>query len=171
MKRIVKLYEEYVTSPECVISDLFTKLENEIENWFESSDKGNSVTVSKTIGAGLVSLLHIDMETDEANYTFEVVINVDMMEDNKIVTCTFVSKKYDSDAHLISSGSEDIDPVSITEEYLLNKISELDSNESGKTKLVEPVLPIQKGSINDDLISKDDAGPKDNAPPSEMFTV
>lgn len=143
MKRLVMLYETYTESKEYLVRSLFNVMEKNLTEWFEDgklgSNKAESLSVNKSIGAGSICVFHIGFDTDDAEYGFDINVDLSDVKD-KVTTATLVSKKYDENHKIVNQTSEEIDPNTFSEDTLINKMSTLDEKQKPITNPETPEL-------------------------------
>ena len=145
-----KVFEEFVESADYLVSMFFKELETQIQKWFSEGSLGASgcklvqITNNKIMNPIQKSQI---IEFISPEYYFQIIFIVrldEFTEDNEIDKVHLKIKRYiDSETQQLERELvEEIDVEDIKEDFIIDKISELDKNEEDEVDLKDNVYDV-----------------------------
>ena len=132
----MKLFEEFVESPDYIISVFFKELEVQVKKWFSEGSLGASgcelIQIDNSqIMNPMQKYQMVEFNSPENYFQLIFIVRVDEMneEDNEIETVHLKIKRYDDSKQLERELVEEMDVEDVKEDYIIDKISELDKTE------------------------------------------
>lgn len=132
-----KLFEEYIESSDYIISVFFKELEAQVNKWFNEGSLAASgcqlVQISNNqIMNPMQKYQMVEFISPENYFQIMFIVRVDeLTEDNEIEKVHLKIKRYtDNETQQLERELvEDVDVEDIKEDYIIDKISELDKEE------------------------------------------
>lgn len=135
-----KIFEEYVESADYIISVFFKELEVQVQKWFNGGSLGASgcrlvqITNSQIMNP-MQKYQMVEFISPENYFQIMFIVRVDEFDDdNEIGKVHLKIKRYsDNDAQKLERELvEEIDVEDIKEDFIIDKISEIDQTEEEK---------------------------------------
>lgn len=146
-RKFIKLYEEFTESKNYKIREFFDRLTVDINKWFAegslSSQEATLIDIEQSNEEiGMTRNLKFDFEDKEFRYQVTIIIDHTMFDGNNLDKCYLTVKKYvfDEPTLLGVIEEEGLSITNLTEDYIINKISEIDGE---KTAIEETELDKQ----------------------------
>lgn len=136
-----KLFEEFVESPDYIISIFFKELEAQVNNWFtEGSFAASGCEIIQFNNLNINPMqktLMVEFVSPEFFFQMIFMIKVDEITDNEVDTVYLIIKRYSNyeEKMLDRELLDELKVDDIKEDYIIDKISELDDKEEGESNL------------------------------------
>lgn len=149
-----KIFEEYVESADYLISVFFKELETQVKKWFNEGSLGASgcqlVQINNNqIMNPMQKYQMVEFISAENYFQIMFIVRVDeFSEDNEIEKVHLKIKRYsDNEAQKLERELiEEVDVEDIKEDYIIDKISELDADVEGDGEVEDVDLGDQKSN-------------------------
>lgn len=136
-----KLFEDFIESPDYIISIFFKELEAQVNNWFKEGSfaaSGCEIIQFNTLSINpMQKTLMVDFVSPEFYFKMIFMIKVDEITDNEVDTVYLIIKRYTSyeEKMLDRELLDELKVDDVKEDYIIDKISELDDKEEGESNL------------------------------------
>jgi len=140
-----KLFEEYVESADYVISVFFKELDVQVQKWFNEGSLGASgcqlvQVTNNEIMNPIQKYQMIEFISPENYFQIMFIVRIDeMTDDNEIGKVYLKIKKYsDNETQKLERElDEEIDVEDVKEDFIIDKISELDKSDEEEKEDVD----------------------------------
>jgi len=160
---MIKLYEDFTQSRNNIIRRYFDDLMINLRSWFSEgslSQNTNLLEIEESnLSIGTSRDIIVDFEDDENRFQLIFFIDQGMFEDNKLTKLILTLKKYDADNNLIDNYEEEVPITDITEDFIIDKITNID--EIGKFK----AEPASSEEVSSSEFAEEPEG--ETTPPAE----
>jgi hypothetical protein len=137
MPKYLKLYEEFTESKNYKIRQFFDRLISDINSWFTdgslAAQESTLIEIEKNIQeSGMTRTLKFDFEDKDFRYQVIILIDHTMFDGDNLENCYLTVKKYVLDSSEVVGVIEEegLNISNLTEDYIINKISEIDDNKN-----------------------------------------
>lgn len=142
---MIKIFEEYVENADYIMSTFFKELEVQVNKWFSEGSLGASgcqlVQISNSeIMNPMQKYQMVEFISPENYFQLMFIVRIDeMTDDNEIDKVHLKIKRYsDSETQKLERELiEEIDVEDIKEDFIIDKISEIDNSEEEEKEDVD----------------------------------
>jgi hypothetical protein len=165
---MIKLFEDFAQSRNNIIRRYFDDLLINLRSWFSEgslSQNTNLLEIEESnLSQGTSRDIIVDFEDDDNRFQLIFFIDQGMFQDDKLTKLVLTLKKYDADNNLIENYEEEVPITDITEDFIVDKITNID--EIGKFK-AEPATSEETASSEFAEEPTAEEAPAEETPPAE----
>ena len=150
--------EKYEENPEFRIKQFFVELEKNIRDWFDNGTFGANGAELGKISRGLTNAMEknfiFEFNDDEFFYQVYVIMSIEDVGEDTLDECYIKVKKYDAaEMTLLRTKGEDMQVSDITEDKILEMISNIDEDSESLEEIDGEVSVSDEDSdLEDDSI-------------------